>query len=224
MIILHTRNFCVLSRAMLIALGEKRATFHNILAPQFEISPELQNLDEIGRTPILIDDMYGNGAIIKEAMAAFEYIEDIIPFPALFPGGPLERAEVRGFVLNSMREFKPFLHKLLGEKVFKVIYKAGPPLSNIIREIREEAAQFIEKSTQITIKSGHVIGNKFSLADFILGAQISILDYLDLIAWEKHIDAKNYYLSLKQRPSFAPILNDVIIGINPPSHYKELDF
>lgn len=224
MIILHTRNFCILSRAMIIALGEKRATFHNIISPQFEITKELENLNNEGRTPILIDDMYGNGAIIKEPMAAFEYIEDIIPYPALFPGGPLERAEVRGFVLNNLRQIKPFFTKILGEKVYKTIYRAGPPDSQILRDIRDETANYIDEIAKIIAISGHAIGNKFSLADYIFGAQISIFDYLDLISWEKHHETKNYYLTLKQRPSFAPILSDAIVNITPPKHYKELDF
>ena len=224
MIIIHKRFFDVLSRAMIVALMEKRAHIHIVEVPQFEDTPNLLAIDNRGRTPLLIDDMYGNGCIIKEPMAAFEYIEDILPSPPLFPSGPVERAEVRAYCYELLGDFMPLLQKILAEKVYKVQYRTGPPETQILREIREETAVFMDIIGRQTIVSGHAIGNKISLADFIMGAQISILDYLDLISWDKQKGAKSYYRTLKQRPSFAPILNDVFIGIAPPEYYKEIDF
>ena len=88
--------------------------------------------------------MYGNGCIIKEPMAAFEYIEDILPSPPLFPSGPVERAEVRSYCYELLGDFMPLLQKILAEKVYKVQYRTGPPETQILREIREETAVFMD--------------------------------------------------------------------------------
>ncbi|MBN8649733.1 MAG: glutathione S-transferase N-terminal domain-containing protein, partial [Caulobacterales bacterium] len=58
MIIIHKRFFDVLSRAMIVALMEKRAHIHIVEVPQFEDPPNLLAIDNRGRTPLLIDDMY----------------------------------------------------------------------------------------------------------------------------------------------------------------------
>ncbi|MGC1585362.1 MAG: glutathione S-transferase family protein, partial [Rhodomicrobium sp.] len=36
--------------------------------------------------------------------------------------------------------------------------------------------------------------------------------------------AKEWYARLKSRPSFRPLLNDRVPGINPPDSYANLDF
>jgi glutathione S-transferase len=224
MIIVHTRIFDILSRAMIIALVEKRAHIHIIQQKQFESDDGLLLIDPRGRTPILIDDLYGNGCVIREAMAAFEYIEDILPFPPLFPSGPVERAETRTYVIELLKDIQPLFDDVLEEKVRKALYRLGPPDTQKLREIREETAIFIDAIGRQTVISGFAIGNRLSFGDFVLGSIISILDYLDLISWDKHIPAQNYYYTLKQRPSFSKIFNETIIGINPPPHYKEIDY
>lgn len=224
MLVIHTRPLDAKSRTLQLVAGEKRASFHKIECPQFEITQALAAIDAKGRTPILIDDMWNSGAYIKEAYAAFEYIEDIAPFPSIYPGGPLERAEIRTFVYEAFNNFAPLEHKIMVEKVHKAIYRTGPPDTQILREIRDESAQYIDEIGKSSVISGHMVGAKLSLADFVIAAQISVLDYLDLINWEKHKPAKAFYQTIKQRPAFTPILNEAIKGINPPPYYKLLDF
>lgn len=224
MLVIHTRPLDAKSRTLQLVAGEKRAAFHKIECPQFEITPALLQIDEKGRTPILVDDMWQSGAIIKEVFAAFEYIEDIAPFPSIYPGGPLERAEIRSFVYEAFQNFAPLEHKIMVEKVHKVIYRTAPPDTQILREIRDECAQYIDEIGKTAVISGHMVGAKLSLADFAIAAQISVLDYLDLINWEKHRPAKTFYRTIKQRPAFGAVFNDNIKGINPPPYYHLLDF
>jgi glutathione S-transferase len=67
-------------------------------------------------------------------------------------------------------------------------------------------------------------GNTLSLADFAAAAQISCLDYLGDMIWDKHPMIKEWYAVIKSRPSFRQILMDRIVGFTPPPHYQNLDF
>lgn len=224
MIVVHTRLLDPLSRAMKIVLGEKRAAYHAVEAPVFGADMGLLDIDALGRTPIIIDDMWGNGAIIPEALPAFEYIEDIIPNPHLFFGGPMERARVRVFCIEAINGFAPIYDAAMFERAHKILNRAGSPDTIKLRQIREMAREYAEKVGLIASKSGWLVGDKMSLADIIVWAQLSVLDYLDFISWDIIPDGKQYYLGLKQRPAFRQILNDINPALPPPPHYKILDF
>jgi glutathione S-transferase len=224
MIKIYFRNFDPMSRALIIGLGEKRAAFHKIEAPVFGADFDLLAIDNLGRTPILTDDMWGNGAIIREALPAFEYLEDTIPSPHFFPGGPMERANVRTFCIEAIGDFAPLHQLLMSEKAHKILNRAGSPDIQNLRNLREGAREFMEVTASRAAKGGFMIGGKFSLADIIIWAQLSLLDYFDLISWDTNTEAKQYYSGLKQRPAFRAILVDNVAGINPPPHYRNLDF
>lgn len=224
MIKLYYRTFDPLSRALKIGLGEKRAAFHAIEAPTFGADSELLAIDPKGRTPILIDDMWGNGAIIPEAFAAFEYLEDIIPTPHFFPSGPMERARVRAACFEAQGDFAPIYALLMEEKAHKILNRAGSPDTSNLRYLRDKARQMLEDVAIKTSVGGFILGEKFSLADIIIWSQLSLFDYFDFVSWDLNHQAKDYYRNLKQRPAFRAILNDAVAGINPPPHYRNLDF
>ena len=63
-----------------------------------------------------------------------------------------------------------------------------------------------------------------SLADLAAAAHLSAIDYLGDVPWEDFPRAKEWYVRLKSRPSFRPLLKDRIPGLAPPKHYANLDF
>ena len=224
MIKLYYRTLDPLSRAMKISLGEKRAAFQTIEVPTFGNDSELMNIDAKMRTPILIDDMWDNGTIIPDAFVAFEYLEDIAPSPHLFPSSPSERAKVRTFCFEAASEFVPLYRQLIEEKAHKILNRAGSPDTNIYRKLRDGALSLLKEAEIRAAQNGYMVGNKLTLADIIIWSQLSLLDYFDLISWDNNQIGKQYYRGLKQRPAFRPILNDAVIGLETPPHYKNLDF
>jgi glutathione S-transferase len=73
-------------------------------------------------------------------------------------------------------------------------------------------------------KRKYLGGENFSIADITAATQISILDYLGLIDWEKHGKFKDWYISIKQKIGFRKILEDKIPGFEPNILYNKLDF
>ena len=67
-------------------------------------------------------------------------------------------------------------------------------------------------------------GDDISMADITAAAHLSAIDYIGDVPWEDHKAAKDWYVRIKSRPSFKPLLDDVIPGFPPPEHYQDLDF
>ncbi|MEO1226931.1 MAG: glutathione binding-like protein, partial [Pseudomonadota bacterium] len=67
-------------------------------------------------------------------------------------------------------------------------------------------------------------GEDLTYADLVAASHLSAVDYLGDIPWEKYREAKNWYARVKSRPSFRPILDELVPGVAPARHYRDLDF
>ena len=224
MFLVHTRTLEPMSRAVRLALGEKRAIFHTREAPPFDMDTALKAIASDGLTPVLVDDSWGHGATISEAMAIFEYLEDIVPTPPLLPGGPLERAAVRAMTIRATRALGPIVDVVVSEKARKVVAREGSPDTGLLRQASANANDLLDQIGRKAEAEGWICGKKLSLADMVIAAHFSVLDFLDAVRWDVAPAGKTWYANLKQRPAFKSILTDTMAGITPPLHYGDLDF
>ena len=67
-------------------------------------------------------------------------------------------------------------------------------------------------------------GRRLSLADFAAAAHLSVIDYVGDVPWAEFVCVKTWYMQLKSRPAFRPLLLDRWPGLNPAAHYDDLDF
>ena len=67
-------------------------------------------------------------------------------------------------------------------------------------------------------------GTRLTLADLAAAAQLSCLDYLGDVPWARYPSAKDWFMKVKSRPSFRPLLMESFVGIIPSRHYRMLDF
>ena len=63
-----------------------------------------------------------------------------------------------------------------------------------------------------------------TISDFTVASHLSSLDYINDINWEDFPNVKDWYSKIKSRPTFRPILADLLAGFSPPEHYNDLDF
>ena len=63
-----------------------------------------------------------------------------------------------------------------------------------------------------------------SLADFAAAANLSVIDYFGDVPWREFPGVKTWYMKLKSRPCFRPLLADRWPGLTPPGYYDDLDF
>jgi glutathione S-transferase len=224
MLLVHARTLDPLSRAVRLALGEKRAVFHVREAHAFEEDATLLALSQDGTTPILVDDSWGHGATISEALSIFEYLEDLLPTPPLLPGGPLERAAVRTLTIRAMRALGPIVERIVTEKARKLLTRGGAPDPAILRQATAEANQALDQIGRAAEREGWIGGKKLSMADMVAAAHFSVLDFLNAVNWASAPAGKDWYARLKQRPAFRPLLLDGLAGLSAPPHYADLDF
>ena len=224
MLLVHTRTLEPMSRAVRLALGEKRAVFHTRDATPFDVDTALLAVSSDGLTPVLVDDSWGHGATIGEAMAIFEYLEDILPTPPLLPGGPLERAAVRAMTIRAARALGPIVDSVVTEKAHKIMARGGSPDTGALRQASTSANELLDQIGRAAEGEGWLCGKKLSLADMVAAAHFSVLDFLDAVRWDVAPSGKIWYANLKQRPAFKALLADTMAGITPPAHYGDLDF
>ena len=210
------------SRKIRIVLGEKKITALLAVEPIWERRHEFLSINPAGTVPVFIDD---DGTTISTSQAIAEYLEETSKEPALIFGTALQRAEIRRlcnwFDVKFNTEVTEYL---LGEKIMKRFLGLGEPSSETIRAGYANIDTHLGYIEYLAEQRAWLAGENFSLADITAASHISCIDYLGDIAWEDYLQAKQWYARIKSRPSFRPLLQDLIPGTQPPAHYKNLDF
>ena len=210
------------SRKIRIVLGEKKITASLAVEPIWERRHEFLSINPAGTVPVFIED---DGTTISTSQAIAEYLEETSKEPALIFGTALQRAEIRRlcnwFDVKFNTEVTEYL---LGEKIMKRFLGLGEPSSETIRAGYANIDTHLGYIEYLAEQLAWLAGENFSLADITAASHLSCIDYLGDIAWEDYQQAKQWYARIKSRPSFRPLLQDLIPGTQPPAHYKNLDF
>jgi len=211
-----------LARKIRVVLKEKNLDFTMKVEKTWERRPEFLALNPAGEVPVLIEP---DGAILADAGAIAEFLDEVYREKLLLGLNPTDRAEVRRlcswFDGKMNREVTELL---VGEKMMKRFLGLGEPNSTAIRAGKTNINYHLEYVTFLVERRRWLGGDHFSLADITAAAHFSALDYLGDVPWDQHEPAKEWYARIKSRPSFRPLLADHIPGAPPPKHYADLDF
>lgn len=162
---------------------------------------------------------------ISSIYALCEYLETNYPEVKFSSNNSLNNAEIHRLVSWFSNKFYNEVTKYLFEEKVVLHYVGGhSPRVNYIRAAINNLSYHLDYIEFLLQERKWLAGNHISLADLIAAAQLSTLDYLGDIDWNKHPTTKEWYAILKSRPSFRPILVDRIKGFTPPPHYQNLDF
>ena len=203
-------------RIIRLMLGEKRLDFRE--APPSMPVPDAPVME----IPTLEDV---NGAQLPYMMVIAEYLDESYPEPPLIGRDILERAETRRLtnyfaVDMGGRVTKPILF----EKVQKPMARLGAPDSTAMRTAVQLSTRYLSAIEELYEHRNWIAGGSYSLADIAAVAQISVLDYVDLIEWDRYPVLRRWYARVKSRPCFRPLLADHIPGFPSKPHYSDLDF
>lgn len=213
---------CPFSRKIRVLLSEKKLVFETIAIKPWEIPSSFASLNPEGLPPVLTDD---DGKNIANAYPISEYLEEVYFEPSFLGKTSAQRAETRRLVIWFDEKFNAEVtHNLVYEKVLRRKLGQGGPDSAIIRIGNANIHDHLEYISWLCDRRNWLAGEEFSLADISAAAHLSCVDYLGDIPWDKHPIAKLWYARVKSRPSFRDILADVVPGLSPSPHYKDLDF
>jgi glutathione S-transferase len=223
MLTLYHLPLCPFSRKVRLALAEKKISFDLVTEYPWDQRPEFLALNPAGEVPVLVTP---ENLVLSDATAICEYLDEGQPEPALIGRGLEVRAEVRRLVGWFDAKFnREVTSNLVGEKLHKRQRGgAGGPDSRMIRIGYQLIRQHLDYVGWLTERRRWLAGDSFSLADITAAAHLSCVDYIGDVPWDSYPAVKDWYVRIKSRPSFRPLLADHISGIAPPKYYDDLDF
>lgn len=187
-------------------------------------------LNPAGTLPVYVDDSM---RALCGATIISEYLDETNGIMKrdrrLLAEDPFQRAEIR-------RLAEWFLHKmeadvtrpLVRERIYKLQMTpdqgGGAPDSKVLRTSRANIRQHMKYLSWLAGSRPWLAGDRISYADLAAAATVSVLDYLGEIDWSDAPTAKEWYVRLKSRPSFRPLLSERVRGVTPVPHYADLDF
>lgn len=212
---------CPASRKIMLVLAEKKLSFTAYEERPFIPSEGLYALSHEGLTPII--DI--GGTVVVRDYAIQEFL-DVYDKKVLLLGKTIrQQAEIRRLVSWFDERFqREITAPLIREKVMKRMRGRVDPHSFVLKEVRRSLYQHLDYISWLVLRRPWLGGGELSLADLAAAAHLSCIDYLGDVPWDKYDHAKTWYMRLKSRPSFRPILMESFAGIIPARHYRQLDF
>jgi glutathione S-transferase len=213
------------SRQVRLALGEKRLAFTDQPVRYWERPKALTELNPSGLTPVLVEQSAEARLVLCESRAIQEHLEEAYPALTLLGVDAAERAETRRLVQWFDRKFEFEAGGfILHEKMEKRLLGLGAPELANLRQGREGLKNHLYYMDTLLQSREWLAGRRLSLADFAAAAHLSVIDYFGDVPWKDFAGVKTWYMKLKSRPAFRPILLDRWPGLNPAQHYDDLDF
>ena len=218
----YHHTLCPFSRKLRIVLTEKKIDFELVLERYWERREAFMSLNPAGETPVII---MPDTIILSSNTAIFEYLEEVHNEKNLIGTNALQRAFIRRVCDWFDNKFYLEVSRyLIMEKVIKVISKTGEPNSNAIRAAKKNLTYHLDYIAYLLKENDYLCGEVPSLGDFAAAAQLSVLDFLGDVSWDRDTKVKHWYSLIKSRPSFKSILNDKLPHFHPPQHYSDPDF
>jgi glutathione S-transferase len=215
---------CRMSR---LALAEKRLDAAATLERFWERRDAFIALNPAGTLPVLVDD----GVVVTGTFHIPEYLEETYPDPALWPAAPAERREGRRLLDWFLNAFQvQVTEPLLLQKVnprycgLGTGPRPGGPDINAIRGGMDAIRRHLDLIGHLSDTRRWLAGDTMSYADLAAAAQLSCIDYTGDVPWSHNEQAKTWYMRIKSRPSFRPLLAETVPGVPPARHYAVLDF
>ncbi len=212
------------SRTVRLALGEAKIAFEETVVRPWEPDCPLADLNPSAMPPVLqVAD--SRPLTLCEPAAILGWIEDQQKTPLLLASDPAERAEARRLTAWFDRRFTDEVNAvLLHERMEKPLLRLGPPEARALRDGRAALREHLAMLEDLAAARDWLAGRRLSQADLIAAAHLSVLDYFGELPWKAQPALKLWYMKIKSRPCFRPLLTDRFQGLAAAAHYADLDF
>lgn len=190
---------------------------------------ELVKLNQASETPVLVDTEIDavliDSFVIAEYLDAVNFRDDLLKFSFLF-GNEIQKAEIRRLEMWFDKKFYNEVSKyILEEKVYNYLSEEKTPINTArLKCGQNNLNSHLKYIEHLLSERKWLAGESFSLADIAAAVQLSSLDYLGEVPWKKCKTVKDWYITIKSKIAFQPILKDKIEGFVPFRNYAELDF
>jgi len=230
MLTLLQHPFCPHSRFVRIVLGEYGLSARLVEERVWERREEFLILNPAGTTPVLLEE---GGPPVPGAAIVAEYLDEtrgeMLGQHRLLPPEPGARVEVRRlsdwFNTKFFAEVSgPLVHERLYKRFMPAQQGGGSPDTDAMRAARVNIRYHMAYIGWLVRTRNWLCGDRLTYADLAAAAHLSAVDYLGDVPWNEDEAAKTWYARVKSRPSFRPLLADMMAGIPPSPTYADLDF
>lgn len=219
---LYQFPLCPFSRKVRLLLGEKGVGYELVNEAPWDRRDEFLDLNPAGQVPVMADTE--RGVTLIDSSVICEFFEETVGKSAMLNGTSTDRAEIRRLAIWFDTNFyADITAPLLHERMLKRVVHRMPPDAKVLREAMKAAVAHLDYIDYLLDHRTWIGGATISLADLTAAAHISIAEYLGGIDWKSHDQAKGWYIRMKSRPSFRPLLSERMSGIAPPADYENLD-
>jgi glutathione S-transferase len=214
---------CPFSRKLLIILSEAGVRYKTTRVDYWKMPKAYTKTNPQLTPPVLINKklhIVGNYAVT-------EYCINNLPLKGYLPSDGQKQADLRRIMSWFDEKFYHEITKYaLQEMVFNPLDNKGKTQSDtkIIKAIRKNIEIHMGYLNHSLLRSRYLLGDRISLADYTAAAHLSVLDYLNMIPWEKSARIRAWYALIKSRPIFRKVLEEGLTEILPPAHYMNPDF
>ena len=208
------------SRKVRIVLAEKKLDFDLQIEKIWERRTDFLAMNPAGDVPVLVEQ---DGTTLANSQVICEYLEEVYPEVNILGHDPVQRAETRRLVSWFDVKFnREVSENLVSEKLMKRYLKLGEPNGPSIRAGHANIHYHLDYIGFLTEKRSWLAGDQFSLADIAAAAHLSAVDYIGDVPWEEHHAARKWYNKIRERESFAPLLEDRVPGFDPVAQYENV--
>jgi glutathione S-transferase len=211
-------------------LGEFSLDLRLVEERAWERREDFLALNPAGTTPVL----FGEGEPpVPGASLIAEYIDEThgarMENRRLLPQAMRERIEVRRLMAwFNEKFFEEASHPLVTERIYKRFMSeaegGGPPSADVIRAAKANVRYHLAYIGWLARTRNYLAGDRITYADLAAAAHLSAIDYLGDVPWSEDDAAKAWYVRVKSRPSFRPLLSEWLAGVPASRTYVDLDF
>lgn len=229
--LMHFR-LCPHSRSIRLVLSELQFEVQLVEERPWEWRAQFLALNPAGSLPVL--ERNPGALVLSGSYPISEFFaEEIVRHPIdgrtvpLFPGGVVDRAEIRRLVdWFHVKCHDEVTRALITERVIPALdgRQVRSPNVETLRAVRSNLRYHLSYIDYLADSRRWLAGDELSFADFAAAAHVSVADYLGEVPWDEHGSARIWYARLKSRRSFRPLLEDRLPGLPPPLAYTDLDF
>ena len=213
-----------MARTVRVALGEKRLPFEAAETRPWSVHPDVERLAPGAAPPALIDQTAEGRIVLLGSQAMVEFLETAYPGTRLIPAGQQDAAEARRLWRWCEDAFQVVHDNLLAERISQWVRRDRQPDSGALRKGAHALRGRLTFMNALAEQRSYLAGRHMSVADVSAAAHLSVLDYFGDVDWETVPDLRAWYGRMKSRPSFRPLLEDLVEGTRPAKHYADLDF
>lgn len=227
---MYSSPFCPFSRKVIFFLDERGIDYQLTDVKYWLRDKDFVKLNQASETPVLknmqTQEVICDSFLICNYIDEVEANEDELGYFNFLGNGLPEKYEIQRLHMWFDKKFYNEVSKHFIEEIFLNYVRGNKTTDmekiNIVLQNLDKHILYIE---YLLSKRKWLACESFSVADMAAATQLSILDYMGYIDWNKYRKLKDWYIIIKSKQGFKKILYDTkIVGFKPSACYTELDF